>query len=81
MFSVFGVEGQVICCKGSQCGDYHDSWPSSSHHPGEATGEVEATGLQQQQAIVKYPPCQPSNTAIRHRIETTAIIVITILYF
>ena len=89
MFSVFGLEGgRVLCCQGSQCGDYLDLWPSVtttviSHH-GEAqhqAGQMEATGLQQQQDVVKYPPCQQSNVAITHRMATTAIIVITLLYF
>ena len=49
MFSVFGVEGQVVCCKGSQCGDYHDSWPpvtttASSHHPGEGVRLISSHG-------------------------------------
>ena len=94
VFSVFGVEGQVVCCKGSQCGDYLDSWPpdtsSLSSHQAEGVsldsshqlgGErLDATGLEQQQAIVKYPPCQQSSLALRLHSETPAIIVITLLY-
>ena len=94
VFSVFGVEGQVVCCKGSQCGDYLDSWPpdttSLSSHQAEGVsldsshqlgGErLDATGLEQQQAIVKYPPCQQSSLALRLKSETTVIIVITLLY-
>ena len=88
VFSVFGVEGKVICCKGAQCGD---SWLpvsraeeeerlSSSHR--QAGQRMEPTGLQQQQeAVVKYPPCQQPNIALRHRMETTAFIVILLFYF
>ena len=93
VFSVFGVEGLVICCKGSQCAHYLDSWPpdtttlTSRHDQGDSlvsrhqvAGDMDATGLEQQQAIVKYPPCQQSSLAIRLHSETPAIIVITLLY-
>ena len=77
VFSVFGVEGQVICCKGAQCAQY---LPQEEE---QRLGQrMEPTGLQQQQeAVVKYPPCQQSNIALRHRIETPAFIVILLLYF
>ena len=88
VFSVFGVEGLVICCKGSQCAHYLDSTTLTSHHDQgdslvsrhQAAGEMDATGLEQQQAIVKYPPCQQSSLAIRLHSETPAVIVITLLY-
>ena len=81
MFSVFGMEGQVLCCEGSQCGHYLHSWyPGSSS---ELQAGLEQQLEEQQQVVVKYPPCQQSNIAVRHHTETETIafIVILLLYF